>query len=152
MSAMNKPFQREGSESNAHVGKDFENRIRLYFASQGVNLVQGFNIEIGINGHKFHKFDFGDEHSKIIVECKSHRWTKGKNVPSAKMAEWNEAMFLFFAAPKDYRKILFVSRDYSAERDETLANYYVRTYSHLIPEGVEIWEFDEVKGAVEKVK
>jgi len=149
---MNKPFQREGSESNAHVGKDFENRARLYFTSQGINMIQGLNIEIGIHSQKSHKFDLGDEHSKILVECKSHRWTKGKNVPSAKMTEWNEAMFLFFAAPGDYRKILFVSRDYSKERDETLAEYYVRTYSHLIPAGVEIWEFDEVEGTGERIR
>jgi hypothetical protein len=26
---------------------------------------------------------------------------------------------------------------------ETLVEYYIRSYGHLIPSGVEIWEFDE---------
>jgi hypothetical protein len=26
---------------------------------------------------------------------------------------------------------------------ETLAEYYIRTYSHLIPNDVELWEYDE---------
>lgn len=38
---------------------------------------------------------------------------------------------------------MFVLRDYSEKRKETLAEYYIRTYQHLIPKGVELWEFDE---------
>ena len=80
---------------------------------------------------------------KTIVECKSHRWTSGRNVPSAKLTVWNEAMLYFIAAPCEYRKIMFVLRDYCSKREETLAGYYVRTYSHLIPAEVEFWEYDE---------
>ena len=39
----------------------------------------------------------------------------------------------------------------SAKRGETLANYYVRTYFHLIPVGVEIWEYDETVKIAEKL-
>jgi len=46
-------------------------------------------------------------------------------------------------APDDYRKTLFVLRDYSPKRKETLAEYYLRTYDHLVPSGVEFWEYDE---------
>jgi hypothetical protein len=56
---------------------------------------------------------------------------------------WNEAMYYFLVAPTGYRKILFVLRDYSEKRRETLAEYYIRTYSHLIPDDVELWEYDE---------
>ena len=81
--------------------------------------------------------------NKVIVECKSHKWTEGDNVPSAKLTVWNEAMLYFIAAPVEYRKIMVVLKDYSPKRQETLAQHYLRTYSHLIPKGVELWEYDE---------
>lgn len=59
------------------------------------------------------------------------------------MTVWNEAMYFFHLAPKRYKKILFVLYDFSDERSESLAEYYVRTYGHLIPNDVEILEYDE---------
>ena len=78
----------------------------------------------------------------MLVECKSHTWTKTDNVPSAKITVWNEAMYYFLLSPGGFRKILFVLRDFSEKRGESLAEYYVRNYSHLIPDDVEIWEYD----------
>jgi len=52
-------------------------------------------------------------------------------------------MYFFHAAPRDYRKILFVLRHHNPERQQTLAEYYIKTNRHLIPDGVEVWEFDE---------
>lgn len=63
-------------------------------------------------------------------------------MPSAKLTVWNEAMYYFSVTPSDYRKILFVLRDYSESRKQTLAEYYIRNYEHLIPSSVEIWEYD----------
>jgi len=74
-----------------------------------------------------------DAEEKIIIECKSHRWTSRDNVPSAKLTVWNEAMYYFHLAPAEYRKIFFILRDYSNKRHETLGEYYIRTYGHLIP-------------------
>ena len=85
----------------------------------------------------------GNLNEKILVECKSHTWTESGNVPSAKMTTWDQAMYLFYAAPTGYRKISFVLKDYSLKRQETLVEYYIRTKSHLIPNDVEICEFDE---------
>lgn len=68
------------------------------------------------------------------------------------MSVWNEVMFYFSVAPDNYRKILFVLHDYSSKRKETLLNYYLRTYGHLIPTGIEFVEFDELKNAVRTVK
>ncbi|CAM4138195.1 hypothetical protein AEBE7430_19265 [Aeromonas bestiarum] len=61
-------------------------------------------------------------------------------------------MYYFLAAPSDYRKIMFVLRDYSEKRKETLAEYYIRTYRHLIPEGVELWEYDESNMSARRFK
>ncbi len=144
---LNKPNQREGSVSNAHVGTDFEVLAQNYFANQGVLLKKNHSLAIGVSAvKKAHRFDLGSDSPFIIVECKSHRWTTGNNIPSAKMSVWNEAMLYFQAVPMNYRKIMFVLRDYSLRRQETLLDYYLRTYGHLVPEDVEFLEFDETTG------
>jgi hypothetical protein len=51
-------------------------------------------------------------------------------------------MLYFFSAPENYREIIFVLKDFSVKRSETLAQYYLRTYFHLVPAGVEFWEYD----------
>lgn len=136
-------FQREGAVSNSHVGRDFEKASKDYFEATGLRLDENIELPVGLNGKKKkHAFDLGSLEEKVIVECKAHRWTTGDNVPSAKMTVWNEAMYYFLVSPADYRKIFMVLKDYSNKRNETLAEYYLRTYSHLIPDGVEIWEFD----------
>ncbi len=81
----------------------------------------------------------------IYVECKSHKWTSGNNIPSAKLTVWNEAMYYFLVAPKNYKKIFFMIKDYNQKRKMTLAEYYLKTYRHLIPVDVEFWEYDEVQ-------
>lgn len=149
---MDKPFQRKGSESNSHVGRDFEKKIREYFVKQNLPLDSGVTVPIGINGKKSHSFDLGNKDEKVLVECKAHRWTEGGNVPSAKLTVWNEAMFFFYGSPPGYRKFLVVLRDFSARRNETLGEYYVRTYSHLIPADVEVWEYDESEKTGKKIK
>jgi hypothetical protein len=149
---VNRPFQRIGAQSNSHVGREFELVAKAFFAGQGIALELDHEVEIGINGTtKLHSFDLGCSEKKIIVECKSHRWTTGNNVPSAKMTVWNEAMYYFHAAPADYRKIMFVLYHYNEKRRESLAAYYRRTYNHLIPPGVEIWEFNEVTRAAKQI-
>ncbi|MCJ7576767.1 MAG: hypothetical protein MUO80_08905 [Dehalococcoidia bacterium] len=148
---MDRPFQRKGAISNTHVGREFEIKAREFFARQGIILSPGFVLAIGTNGKRQHKFDLGDQKKKVIVECKSHKWTEGGNAPSSKIRAWNEAMYLFYAAPSNYRKILFVLRDYSEDKMETLAEYYIRTSPHLIPAEVEIWEYDEATRIGERV-
>jgi hypothetical protein len=148
---MDKPYQRKGSTSNAQVGQTFEDLVKRYFQSQGVFLTSPFSLLIGINSTKMHKFDLGNSQQKILVECKSHCWTEGNNIPSAKITTWDQAMFYFYISPPDFKKILFVLHSYSKSRNETLADYYIRLNSHLIPSDVEIWEYDEEKGNVNKL-
>lgn len=136
-------YQRAGSASNTQVGNTFEGLVGQYFSQIGIPLASDFSLPVGVATiKKQHAFDLGSSQSKIIVECKSHTWTSGGNTPSAKMTTWNEAMYYFLAAPREYRKILVVLRDFSPKRAQTLATYYIRTYNHMIPPGVEIWEYD----------
>lgn len=145
-------FQRIGSFSNAHVGCDFERKAFKFFEGQGTRLQLNFSIAIGItNKKKFHKFDIGSEKQKIIIECKSHTWTEGNNVPSAKITVWNEAMYYFYLAPNNYRKIFFCLKDYNEKRKVTLARYYIDKYYHLIPTDVEIWEYCAKKQTASKL-
>ncbi len=146
-------FQREGSISNAHVGKEFEITAEKVFATKGIVVSKNFEVEVGVsNKKKPHMFDLGADNPPVLVECKSHRWTSGDNVPSAKLTVWNEAMYYFACSPNNYRKILFVLHDKRVRNGETLAQYYVRTYAHLIPEDVEIWEYNEDRDEAETVE
>lgn len=146
---MDKPHQRVGSISNAHVGSDFELVALRYFSEIGISLKRNFPIAIGLSTKKkVHRFDLGSAEPQILVECKSHRWTAGSSVPSAKMTVWNEAMYYFHLAPPSYRKILFVLHDRREKGGEPLLEYYKRTYFHMIPEGVEFFEWDPVSGAL----
>ena len=142
-------FQRVGSPSNAHVGREFEAAAVAALAREGVRVTPGFSVQVGISDlKKAHSFDLGSENPPVIVECKSHRWTAGGNVPSAKVTVWNEAMYYFHGSPSKYRKILFTLHDKRNGNGETLAEYYIRTYSHLIPPKVEIWEYNEATKTV----
>ncbi len=109
-------------------------------------LSRKYSVPVGVNtDKKRRKFDLGSQSPPVLVECKSHKWTVGGNIPSAKITVWNESMYYFHIAPPEYRKILFVAKDYSPKRGATLAAYYLRNYGHLIPHGVEIWEYDEAR-------
>ena len=136
-------FQRIGAASNAQVGRDFEAEVQKYFAKHGVSLERDYRVLIGHSRKKGRQFDLGADNPPLLVECKSHTWTTGGNMPSAKVTVWNEAMYYFHLAPRKFRKVLFVLRHLSERRRETLAEYYVRNYGHLIPEGVEIWEYEK---------
>lgn len=149
---MNKAFQRKGAKSNTHVGRKFEEATKDFFLTQGLCLQKNISVDIGLNGKKPHKFDLGSINRKILVECKSHTWTEGDNIPSAKITTWDQAMFYFYVTPSRYRKIFFVLKDFSSKKQETLAEYYIRTKSHLIPTDVEIWEFDETQKAAYRLK
>ena len=146
-------FQRDGSTSNAHVGRAFEERARKVLAEHGLRLQSGHKVPCGLGTvRKRHSFDLGSEDPKVLVECKSHTWTSGGNVPSAKIKDWAEAMFYFHMAPRDYRKIFFVERSVRPGRPESLLAYFLRTQLHMIPPDVEFWELDGDELIVHEVR
>jgi hypothetical protein len=131
------------NRDNPASGKQFEEIARKHFFSNKAAVLRpNFKLEIGVGKiKKGHNFDLGSEEMKIIVECKRHTWTEGKNSPSAKISVWNEAMYYFSLVPHEYQKVLFVLRHLNEA--ESLADHYVRQYRHLIPEGTSILEYDE---------
>ena len=148
-------FQRIGSISNADVGRRFEALAQEYFRRrENIELAPNYPVGVSASQAKEKKqrhFDLGSDDPPVLVECKSHRWTASGNVPSAKITVWSEAMYFFLLAPAQYRKVLFVLKDYSQKHKKTLAQYYVANYGHLIPDGVEILEFEEDKNVAARV-
>lgn len=67
------------------------------------------------------------------------------------MTVWNEAMYYFHLAPQGFRRVLFVLHDRRSNGGESLLAHYKRNYYHVIPEGVEFLEWDEVSGDIIKV-
>jgi hypothetical protein len=133
-------FQRAGSISNTHAGSEFERIAERKLAQLGIEVQPNLAVEVGTGViTKAHRFDLGSVNPPIIVECKSHTWTSGGNMPSAKITVWNEAMYYFHLAPTSFRKIFFVLKN--VRRQESLAEYYLRLYRHLIPDDVEVWEY-----------
>jgi hypothetical protein len=137
--------QRIGSISNAHVGREFEAKAQTYFQrSEGIALRPDFKVLLGVGAPKNrHRFDLGSDDPPILIECKSHHWTETGNPPSAKIAALNLAMYYFYLAPTQYRKVLFMLRSEHPRRSEPLAEYYARTCAHLIPPAVSIIEYDD---------
>ncbi len=127
---------------NPGRGRSFELEVKTWLHSQGLSTRQDFSVEVGAASYRrSHKFDLGCDDPPRLVECKRHTWTAGGNAPSAKLTVWNEAMHYFACAPVQYQKMLVVLR--SLRKGESLAKHYIRRYGHLVPKGVEIWEFDE---------
>ncbi|HEX9921026.1 MAG TPA: hypothetical protein VGD99_00035 [Anaerolineae bacterium] len=136
------------NRDNPHIGSRFEQQAQRFFSQSGLQLERNFPIDVGVTDMKKpHKFDLGSEVPPVLVECKAHTWTEGGNSPSAKLSVWNEAMYYFAAAPTHFRKILFVLK--GVRGNKTLAQYYIGRYEHLIPAGVEIWEFDREREEAE---
>ena len=80
--------------SNAHVGNDFEAATREYFSQLGIPLQRNYQVSVGLSSKKPRRFDLGSGDPPVLVECKSHTWTGGGNVPSAKLTSWNELDFV----------------------------------------------------------
>ena len=97
-------------------------------------------IPIG-NPPKDHKFDIVADNDLIAIECKRYTWTETGNVPSAKMGFTNEAAFYLSFLPDAYKKIIVMLRSYHPKRKESLAEYYYRTYRHLLG-NIVVAEFD----------
>ena len=130
---------------NPGTGAAFERRVQEFFANRGLALEPNLAVLIGFGeARKPHKFDLGSAVPPVLVECKCHAWTEGGNSPSAKLTIWNEAMLYFSLVPPEYRKLLVAQK--SVRGSTSLVQHYIERFGHLIPPGVELWEFDPVSG------
>ena len=93
---------------------------------------------------KDHKFDIVDSANTIAIECKRYTWTETGNVPIAKMGFTNEAAFYLSFLPNSFDKYIVMLYSSHEKRQETLAEYYYRTYRHLLG-NIKIAEYDPEK-------
>ena len=129
------------NSDNPKVGKMFLTAVKEWFEKErGVPYNWEEPIPIG-NPAKLHKFDLVESTGLIVVECKCYTWTETGNVPSAKMGFINEAAFYLSFLPEAIEKNIVIRKSVHPRRKETLAEYYFRTYRHLLGK-IRILEYD----------
>lgn len=130
------------NSDNPRIGRDFQ-KMSAEILSKLFKV--GFALEIptpiGLPV-KNHKFDCVSEDKRIVAECKCYTWTDTGNVPSAKMAALNEAVFYLHFLPESTKKIVVLKKSVFETRRETLAEYYNRINNHLLGD-IGIYEIDE---------
>ncbi len=120
------------NSDNPKNGAEFQRAVQEFLIR---NNSEGFELEKAIKigkPAKNHKFDIVNSDKQIVIECKRYTWTESGNVPSAKMGFLNEAAFYLSFLPDTYKRIIVILRSYHPKRKESLAEYYFRTYRHLL--------------------
>jgi hypothetical protein len=104
-----------------------------------------FDVDIAIpigEPAKEHKFDCVSEDKQYVAECKCYAWTEtGNFTPGAKIKAINEAVFYMHYLSAETAKIILLKKATPDKKNETLAEYYVRTHKHLL-KGIEVLEID----------
>ena len=129
------------NSENPKVGRLFQEYVCKMMSQ---HFKQHFDLEVPIpigKPAKNHKFDCVSEDKKIVVECKCYTWTETGNSPSAKLGALNEAVFYMSYLPEDTKKIIVTKKSRHPKKTETLAEYYYRTYMHLL-KGITLMEVD----------
>lgn len=130
-----------GEISNAEKGAWFEQQVLEILGDQwGVTLNSNVPIPIG-DPPKAHRFDLVSDDGDLVIECKSIGWTETGNVPSAKMGHSNEAVFYLTLIPNPGDRYLALPNATHPDRKETIAQYYWRTYRHLLGK-IQVLEID----------
>ena len=130
------------SNSNKNKGDAFRDFAKPIL-ERGLNteLEPEQKIDIG-NPMIEHAFDLANQDRSVVIECKNYTWTKAGNVPSAKISTLNEAVLYFSFLDYNVQKILCLMESKDPKRKETLAEYYVNTYGHLLRDVI-VYEITE---------
>ena len=138
------------NNQNPARGREFEalasTLLTTFF---GVQFQNGYAIEIG-DPPKKHRFDLVSTDLNIIGECKNYSWTETGNIPSAKMAFLNEAVFYLQHLKNTQNRFLVLRKDIHERHVETLAEYYYRINRHLL-NGVFSIEIDIANNSVKTI-
>ena len=129
------------NSENAQRGREFQKLVAKVLGRHW-NVVFDLEVPFPIgNPPKEHKFDLASTDRKFVGESKNYTWTETGNMPSAKMAFVNEAVFYLSHLPPDIVRFVVMPRDIRPRTKEALADYYYRTYRHLL-NGVLVIEVD----------
>jgi len=131
----------EDNSLNTGKGRSFQVLAReILSAHFRTEFRLDYPILIG-NPPKAHRFDLVSGDASIVGECKNYSWTETGNMPSAKMGFINEALLYLSYLPSATTKFIAMRVARHDRRQETLAQYYVRTYRHLHA-GIDVFEID----------
>lgn len=126
---------------NPRVGREFQDLVaKLLSKYYEIAFETEIPLLIG-NPAKEHRFDCVSVDRSIAVECKCYTWTHTGNIPSAKAATLNQSVLYAILLPDDVKKVIVLKKARHPKRSETLAEYYYRTYKHLLT-GIELLEID----------
>lgn len=140
---------RRNSE-NPRRGREFQ---QLAASVLGKHWGVPFELEVAFaigRPPKEHRFDLSSADRQYVGETKNYTWTETGNMPSAKMAFINEAVFYLSHLPAEHVRFVAMLRDVRPRTGEPLADYYYRTYRHLL-NGVKVIEIDPATGGVREV-
>jgi len=125
------PNAPEEYTSNTEKGQWFQRKAaEILSAHYGVEFLLGHAIPIG-DPAKEHRFDLVSVDKRYVGECKNYRWTESGKVPSAKISCINEAL-LYLSFLHGIDRLVVMPRSLHPSRKESLAQYYCRTYQHLL--------------------
>ena len=120
------------SNSNKTKGDAFRDFAKPILEKElKTELKQEQKIDIG-NPMIEHAFDLASQDRSVVIECKNYTWTRAGNVPRAKISTLNEAVLYFSFLDCNVQKILCLMESKDPKRKETLAEYYVNNYGHLL--------------------
>ncbi len=117
---------------NPSKGRAFQNLAAEILTNHfKVDFQLDYPIPIG-DPPKDHRFDLVSKDTRYVGECKNYSWTESGNIPSAKMGFVNEAVFYLTYIPPKIERFIVMRRDTHPKRNESLVDYYYRTYRHLL--------------------
>lgn len=138
------------NSQNPSIGAQFQEKACEILSKHfQVEFQEEYLIEIG-DPPKGHRFDLASIDLRYVGECKNYSWTTSGNVPSAKMGFMNQAVFYLSLLPKSIARFVVMRKDMHPKRSETLAEYYYRTYHHLL-QGIAVLEVDLENDTVKEI-
>ena len=138
------------SNSNKKKGDVFRD-LSIPIREKELNTILKPEVEIPIGDPPTeHAFNLANEDKSIVIECKDYSWTKAGNVPSAKVSTINEAVLYFSFLDANVRKILCLKKSVHIKKQGSFAEYYVRTYGHLLRD-ITVYEIDESTQEIKKL-
>lgn len=133
--------------SNAAKGKQFELTAKALLEKKfGVQFEICVGLPIG-EPERVHKFDLVSTDKAVVVECKTLKWTAGGFVPPAKLDSVKVAVFYLSFLPTTTTCFVAMDRQLREGKSETLAEYYIRAYGHLLGK-TKILEIDVTTGSI----
>lgn len=126
---------------NEAKGTLFQQQVQKWFS---LNRNEEFNMEVAASigfPAKPHTFNLANKSRAVFIECKNYTWTADGNIPSEKLVFCNEAIFLLRLLPASCEKWLVMMKSTHSKHNETLAEYYCKTYKHLFGD-VRVAEYD----------